>query len=253
MHSDLNSTTFAICCVCPKLISVDSFGDVAILAGAEGAGRRNLLTIDVRHTKPGKLLAVNDSHDSIRGSRVLNITPRDLQVGTGGAVLVRPALGSSIASGHANNSTAISLTIVLDGKVVIASRVALTTVAGQIGNCPRFVKLGRIRSCTASSRGLTSGCGCKSGQSQGTVGGDAAYAIRVAMGRIAGIGSGSRRCRSGQSQGAIGGDAAYAIRVAMGRVASIGSGRSSRCERAKTSGQSKGVLGDHFGISKVNM
>lgn len=122
-------------------VSVDRGSGVGVLAGAEGVGRSDLLTIDIRDTKPSELLAVNNSDDGESRSRLGNVSPRDGVRGARCAGLVGPGLSSSVLAGHADDGTALSLAIGLNDEVVVAASVALTAVAAQVVKSPCLVGL----------------------------------------------------------------------------------------------------------------
>lgn len=101
--------------------------DVAILTGTEGVGRSNSLTVDVADTEPSELASlVDNSEDSVSGSRVLDVSPRDGEVAAG---LVGEGLGGGIAAGHADDGAVLGLAVGDDVEVVIAAGVAVTAVA----------------------------------------------------------------------------------------------------------------------------
>ena len=101
--------------------------DVAVLARAEGVGRSNSLTVDVADTEPSELASlVDNSEDSVSGSRVLNVPPRNGEVAAG---LVGEGLGGGVATGHADDGAVLGLAVGDDVEVVVAAGVAVTAVA----------------------------------------------------------------------------------------------------------------------------
>lgn len=115
-------------------------GKVAVISRAEGAAGSDLSAVDVRDTEPGDLLALVDSDDSVSGSGLSDISPRDGQVRSGGAGLVGPALTGGVLARHADDGAALSLAISSDSEVVVAAGIALTAVAGQIRDGPGLAR-----------------------------------------------------------------------------------------------------------------
>lgn len=127
---------------------------IAVLARAKWVGRSNLLTVDIRDTDPSKLLAVNNSDDSVGRSRAGDISPGDSKLGSTSTWLVGPALGGGVRSGHADDGASLSLPISLDDKVVVAAGITLTTVTGQIGDGPSLAfNFGGVRACSGNGGG----------------------------------------------------------------------------------------------------
>ena len=119
------------------VVGVDLLGaDIAVLTGAEWVAGSNGLTIDVADTEPGKLASlVDDSQNSISGSGVFNVAPRNRKVA---ARLVGERLGSSVTAGHADHGAVLGLAVSDNVEVVVASGIALTAVAVNILERPRL-------------------------------------------------------------------------------------------------------------------
>jgi len=199
-----------------SVVGVDLLrADIAVLTGAEWVARSssNGLTIDVAHTEPGELTSlVDDSQDSIGGSGVLDVAPRNRKVA---ARLVGEGLGSSVTAGHADHGAVLGLAVGDNVEVVVAPGIALTAVAVNILKRPllaiHLLWVG-TRSCCVGTRGL--GCGSSRRSSGGR----------------------GRRSNQGECTANLGADSTGW--VAMSRVASVAGchGARSRSDKAQCAG-----------------
>lgn len=85
-------------------------------------------------------MALVNSDDSISGSGLSDVSPRDGQVRSGGAGLVGPALAGGVLAGHADDGASLSFAVSSNSEVVVAAGVTLATVAGQVRDSPGLAR-----------------------------------------------------------------------------------------------------------------
>lgn len=224
-------------------VSVDLLrAEVAILAGAEGVGRGDLLLIDVGNAEPGQLVAAVDSDDSEGGAGLSNVTPGDAQVRSVRAGLVRPALGGGVGAGHPDYGAALRLVAGVDGKVVVAASVALAAVPGHVFDRP-CLALNRLRVVVAGSPSA----GSRGGSGRNRVGKVIAGA-RARVGRVAAAWNTRDRGPGGLRY--FSGEVGTGARTRVSRIAATGDARDRSVARLRDGGG--GVIGRaRSGVSGV--
>lgn len=219
-----------------SLVSVNLLrAKVSVLSRAKRVRRSNSLAIDIGDTKPSKLLTLDNSDDRKGGSRLSDISPRNLELGAVSAGLLRPALGSSIGAGHADDGASIGPAVSLDGEVVVAAVVVLAAVSGHILDGPCLAVDGLGAGEGTSVRNGSSGRSSRSisGRDDGV--GEVGRRARPGVGRVAASGNAGDRSKSLLGSHSLGGE------VGVG----AGSGMSGIATTRDTSDRGEGLFDDN--------